>query len=67
MVDVPLSTREIEIICFVIERYRKAMLFEIANTDSHDLRQYLRDREGLLEELVQKLASVSDEADSSRG
>ena len=42
MIDVPLSMKEIEIIRFVIERYRKAMIFEIANTDSRELKQYLR-------------------------
>jgi hypothetical protein len=59
MVDVPLSTQEIELIRYVIERYRKAMLFEIANTDSHDLRQHLRDREDLFEALVHKLDSFA--------
>ena len=44
MVDVPLSDQEIELIRFIIERYRKAMLFEIANTDSRDLRQHLQHR-----------------------
>jgi hypothetical protein len=65
MADVPLSAKEIEIIRFIIERYRKAMLFEIANTDSHELKQHLREREGFLEELVQKLDSFSGEADTS--
>jgi hypothetical protein len=65
MTDVPLSAKEIEIIRFIIERYRKAMLFEIANTDSHELKQHLREREGFLEELVQKLDSFSGETDTS--
>jgi hypothetical protein len=64
MIDVPLSTKEIEIIRFVVERYRKAMLFEIAKTDSHDLKQYLREREDLLEELVRKLDSFSGDTDA---
>jgi len=59
MVDVPLSDREIELIRFVIERYRKAMLFEIANTDSRDLRVHLQEREELFEELVRKLDSFA--------
>ena len=59
MVDVPLSTQEIELIRYVIERYRKAMLFEIAKTDSRDLRKYLQDREDLFETLVQKLDSFA--------
>ena len=64
MVDVPLSTKEIELIRFVIERYRKAMLFEIANTDSRDLRQYLQEREDLFEALVQKLDSFAGQPDT---
>jgi len=59
--DVPLSMQEIEVIRFVIERYRKAMLFEIANTDSRDLREHLKRREELLEGLVGKLDSFSGE------
>jgi hypothetical protein len=61
MIDVPLSTKEIEVIRFVVERYRKAMIFEIANTDSHELRAHLREREDLLEALVQKLDSFAVE------
>lgn len=65
MVDVPLSMEEIEVIHFVIERYRKAMLFEIAKTDSRELREYLREREELIESLVQKLDSFSSGSDAS--
>jgi len=57
MVEVPLDPKEIEIVRFVVERYRKAMLFEIANTDSHELKAHLRAREELLEGLVKKLDS----------
>jgi hypothetical protein len=64
MIDVSLSMKEIEIIRFVIERYRKAMIFEIANTDSRELKQYLREREDLIESLVQKLDSFSGEPDT---
>jgi hypothetical protein len=64
MIDVRLSVTEIEIIRCVVERYRKAMLFEIAKTDSHELKQYLREREDLLEALVQKLDSFSEEPDA---
>jgi hypothetical protein len=61
MIDVPLSAKEIEIIRFVVERYRKAMIFEIANTDSHELKVHLREREELLEALIQKLDSFLGE------
>ena len=64
MVDVPLSTKEIELVRFVIERYRKAMLFEIANTDSRALRGYLQEREDLFEALVQKLDSFAGQPDT---
>jgi hypothetical protein len=64
MIDVPLSMKEIEIVRFVIERYRKAMIFEIANTDSHELKKHLLSREELLESLVQKLDSFSGEPDT---
>jgi hypothetical protein len=66
MVDVPLTTKEIEVIRFVVERYRKAMLFEIANTDSRELKKHLREREDLIEGLVQKLDSFSGEPDTLR-
>jgi hypothetical protein len=64
MVDVPLTMREIEVIRFVVERYRKAMLFEIANTDSRELKKHLREREDLIESLIQKLDSFSGEPDT---
>ncbi len=64
MIDVPLSMKEIEVIRFVVERYRKAMLFEIAHTDSRDLKKHLLEREDLLETLVQKLDSFSGEPDT---
>ena len=64
MIDVPLSMKEIEVVRFVIERYRKAMLFEIANTASRELKQHLREREDLIESLVQKLDSFSGEPDT---
>ena len=64
MVDVPLSMKEIEVIRFVIERYRKAMIFEIAHTDSRDLKKHLLEREDLIQGLVQNLDSFSGEPDT---
>jgi hypothetical protein len=64
VVDVPLSMEEIEVVRFVVERYRKAMLFEIAHTDSHDLRKHLQEREELIQALIHKLESISGEADT---
>lgn len=64
MVDVPLSMKEIEVIRFVVERYRKAMLFEIANTDSRELKKQLLEREDLLQTLVRKLDSFSGGPDT---
>ena len=63
--DVPLSMKEIEIIRFIIDRYRKAMIFEIANTDSRELKQHLREREDLLEVLVNRLDSFTGEPDET--
>jgi hypothetical protein len=64
MVDIALSTEEVELIRFVVERYRKAMLFEIAHTDSHDLRKHLQEREDLIQALVQRLESISGKPDT---
>jgi len=63
--DVPLSMKEIEIVRFIIDRYRKAMIFEIANTDSRELKQHLRTREELLEGLVQRLDAFSGGPDET--
>jgi hypothetical protein len=63
--DVPLSMKEIEIVRFVVDRYRKAMIFEIANTDSRELKTHLRAREELLEGLVQRLDAFSGEPDET--
>jgi len=64
VVDVPLSLREIELIRFVMERYRKAMLFELANTDSRELKKHLLEREEMLEALVQKLDAFAGMPDT---
>lgn len=64
MIDVPLSMKEIEIIRFIIDRYRKAMIFEIANTDSRELKKHLREREELIEDLVRRLDSFTGEPDT---
>ncbi len=61
MIDVSLSKEEIEVIRFVVERYKKAMIFEIAHTDSRELREYLVERQELLEALMEKLAPFSEE------
>ena len=63
--DVPMTMKEIEVVRFVIDRYRKAMLFELANTDSRELKQYLREREDMLESVVQRLDSFSGEPDET--
>ncbi|MCL5735930.1 MAG: hypothetical protein M1274_10155 [Actinobacteria bacterium] len=63
--DVPLSMKEIEVIRFIIDRYRKAMLFEIANTDSRELKEHLKAREEMLESIVQRLDSFSGEPDET--
>jgi hypothetical protein len=63
--DVPLTMKEIEVIRFVVDRYRKAMIFELANTDSRELKQYLKQREDMLESVVQRLDAFSGEPDET--
>lgn len=63
--DVPLSMKEIQIVRFIIDRYRKALLFEIANTDSRELKAHLKEREDLLQALVQRLDAFSGEPDET--
>jgi hypothetical protein len=67
MVEVPLTEEEIRLTRFVIEHYRKAMLFEIAHTDSRELRAYLQRREELFESLIQKLDSFGGRGERSEG
>jgi hypothetical protein len=62
MVDVPFSLEEIEVMRFALDSYRKALLFEIANTDTRDLRVSLREREVLLEEIADKLGAFAEAA-----
>lgn len=63
--DVPLSMKEIQLLHFIIDRYRKAMIFELANTESRELKQYLRQREEMLEDIVRRLESFSGEPGES--
>ena len=48
----------------VIDRYRQALLFEIAHTDSHDLRAYLKARDLLVEDILDRLALALEEAET---
>ena len=66
MYDVPLSMKEIEVIRFIVDRYRKAMIFELANTDSRELKSYLREREDMLESMVHRLDAFSGEPDETQ-
>ncbi len=66
MYDVPLSMKEIEVIRFIVDRYRKAMIFELANTDSRELKNYLREREDMLESVVHRLDAFSGEPDETQ-
>ncbi len=63
--DIPFTMKEIEVIRFIVERYRKAMIFELANTDSRELRQYLREREDMLQGVIQRLDSFTGEPDET--
>lgn len=59
--DVPLNLKEIRVIRYVLERYRKAMLFEIANTDSRTLKEHLREREEVVQQLVHRMDAFTGE------
>ena len=63
--DVPLSMKEIEVVRFIIDRYRKAMIFELANTDSRELKDHLRHREEMLQSITQRLDAFSGEPDET--
>ena len=64
MIYVPMSKKEIEVIRFVLERYRKAMIFEIKQTGSDNVRKNLRERDVLLQGLNQKLEALAGEEDT---
>jgi len=63
--DVPLSMKEIEVIRFIVDRYRKAMIFELANTDSRELKTYLKQREEMLETVIRRFDAFSGEPDET--
>jgi len=58
---VTLTANEIEVIRTIIDRYRQALLFEISNTDSHDLRAYLKERDILVEDILDRFAEALTE------
>ena len=64
MIYVPMSKKEIEVMRFVLERYRKAMIYEINQTGSDKVRRDLRERDLLLQGLNQKLEALSGEEDT---
>lgn len=64
MIYVPLSKKEIEVIRFVLERYRKAMIYEINQTGAEDARKSLRERDLLLQGLNQKMEALAGEEDT---
>ena len=61
MATVTLTANEIEVIRTIIDRYRQALLFEISNTDSHDLRAYLKERDILVEDILDRFAEALTE------
>lgn len=63
--DIPLTMKEIEVVRFIVDRYRKALIFELANTDSRDLKQYLKEREDMLQGVVQRFDAFSGEPDET--
>lgn len=64
MATVTLTANEIEVIRTIIDRYRQALLFEISNTDSHALRAYLKERDILVEDILDRFALALEEAET---
>ena len=64
MATLTFTANEIEVMRTVIDRYRQTLLFEIAHTDSHDLRAYLKARDLLVEDILDRLALALEEAET---
>lgn len=64
MIYVPMSPKEIEVVRFVLDRYRKAMMYEMKQVEPKEAKKKLHQREALLEGLVQKLDALAGESDT---
>ena len=64
MATLTFNINEIEVMRTIIDRYRHALLFEISNTDSHDLKAYLRERDILVEGILDRFALALKEAET---
>lgn len=64
MATLTFTINEIEVMRTIIDRYRQALLFEISNTDSRDLKAYLRERDILVESILDRFALALEEAET---
>ena len=64
MATLTFTANEIEVMRLIIDRYRQALLFEISSTDSHDLRAYLKERDVLVEDILDRLALAAEELET---
>jgi hypothetical protein len=64
MATLTFTANEIEVMRLIIDRYRQALLFEISHTDSHDLKAYLKERDILVENILDRLALALEELET---
>lgn len=55
MVTIELTSREAEMLRFVLDSYLSDLRMEIADTDSMDFREALKEREVFLKKVLQQL------------
>ncbi len=55
MVQIELTSREAEMLRFVLDSYLSDLRMEIANTDSMDFREGLKEREVFLKKMLRQL------------
>jgi hypothetical protein len=65
MATLTFTANEIEVMRLIMDTYKQELLFEIARTDSRDLKAYLREREILIENIMDRLARVVGELETT--
>ena len=56
--ELQLTVEEQELLTEILEHYQRELLLEISHADHHDFKASLREREGMLESLLDKLRLV---------
>jgi hypothetical protein len=62
MVNLELTSEEAEQLRFILESYRTDLRGEIHETDSRTFRAQLKEREAVIDQLLQRLPLASEEA-----